>query len=213
MTSSIDLEDYLEKHSSTEDAILKKIYRETNIRMLNPRMVTGHLQGQFLAMLSKMIKPDLILEIGTFTGYSAICLSKGLSPGGMLHTIEINDEIAEIAVDNIKLAGIKNKIEIHKGNALEVVPLLNKKFDLIFIDGEKKEYPEYYKICCRYLKVGGYLIADNILWNGKVLETESNFDVATKAISDFNNLISSNKNFEKTFLPIRDGLLIALLKQ
>jgi caffeoyl-CoA O-methyltransferase len=212
MISSIDLEEYLEKHSTSEDPVLKQIYRETNIRQLNPRMITGHIQGQLLTLLSGMIRPEFILEIGTFTGYSAICLAKGLSQKGKLHTIEIKDEIAEIARGYFKQAGYDDKIEIHIGDALSVIAALNIQFDLIYIDGEKREYPEYLKICLTHLKKGGYLIADNVLWNGKVLESSSVQDSATRAVNDFNRMIGENNHLEKTFLPLRDGLLIARFK-
>jgi len=212
MDSSIDLEAYLEKFSTPEDPILKQIYRETNLRHLNPRMITGHIQGQLLTLLSGMIKPEYILEIGTFTGYSAICLAKGLNKNGKLHTIEVNDEIADIARGYFQLAGLDNKIIIHTGNALSIVPSLNMQFDLIYIDGEKREYPDYFKLCITYLKAGGFIIADNVLWNGKVLEPLSIHDPATKAVNEFNKLVGENQQLEKIFLPLRDGLLIARLK-
>jgi len=212
MISSNDLEQYLERFSTPEDPILRKIYRETNIRMLNPRMNTGHIQGQLISMLSGMLNPALILEIGTFTGYSAICLSKGLIPGGKLHTIELNDEVADIARGYFMLAGLEQNIVTHIGNALSIIPSLKLNFDLIYIDGEKREYPEYFKLSMACLKPGGYLIADNVLWDGKVLESEDKYDPATKAINDFNELVGNCRLLEKIFLPLRDGLLIAQLK-
>jgi caffeoyl-CoA O-methyltransferase len=212
MISANDLEKYLEEFSSPEDPILKQIYRETNIRMLNARMITGHIQGQLLTMFARILKPDLILEIGTFTGYSAICLAKGLNKGGKLHTIEENDEVAEIAGGYFKKAGMDKSIVIHNGNALTVVPKLNMLFDLIYIDGEKIDYPEFYKISIKCLKPGGYLFADNVLWEGKVLKTSALHDKATIAVHKFNQMVKDNKSLEKVILPIRDGLLIARLK-
>ena len=211
MISSNDLEQYLERFSTPEDPILKQIYRETNIRMLNPRMITGHIQGQLLSLLSKMIKPNLILEIGTYTGYSAICLARGLNQGGKLHTIEINDEVAGIAKGYITKAGLDKSIEIHTSNAISLIPALNLQFDLIYIDGEKREYPEFYNVCIKCLKPGGYLIADNVLWDGKVLESSAIYDPATRAVNEFNRLVGENQQLEKIFLPLRDGLLIARL--
>jgi caffeoyl-CoA O-methyltransferase len=212
MISSNDLEQYLERFSTPEDPILAQIYRETNIRMLNPRMITGHIQGQLISLLSGMFRPALILEIGTFTGYSAICLAKGLTPGGRLHTIEINDEVADIARGYFKLAGLEQNILTHVGNALSIIPSLKLNFDLIYIDGEKREYSEYFKLSMACLKPGGYLIADNVLWDGKVLESEDKYDPATKAINEFNELVGNCRQLEKIFLPLRDGLLIARLK-
>jgi caffeoyl-CoA O-methyltransferase len=212
MTFQDELEIYAEKHSSTELPILSKIYRETNIRMLNPRMVSGHLQGLFLSMLSKMIAPKTILEIGTFTGYSAICLSQGLAHGGKLHTIEINDELAETAKAYFVEAGLEDSIVQHIGDAREIIPNLQFQFDLIFVDGEKREYPEYYKLCCNSLKPGGLLLADNVLWNGKVIDDESNTDTATKAIQEFNESVKNDPMFENLLLPLRDGLMMARKK-
>lgn len=210
MTISQELEQYIEKHSTSEDLLLTKIYRETNIRMINPRMVSGHIQGLFLTLIAKMLKPDLILEIGTYTGYSTICLAKGLVPEGKIHTIEINDELGEVAKGYFKETKLENKIQIHIGNAISVIPELNLKFDLIYIDGEKREYTEYYKICVPYIKPGGYLLADNVLWNGKVVEPLVN-DPATKAVLEFNRLISNDPRFENVLLPLRDGLMMAHL--
>jgi caffeoyl-CoA O-methyltransferase len=205
----IDLEKYIEAHSSPELPILTKIYRETNIRYLNPRMVSGHNQGLLLMFISKMISPLSILEIGTYTGYSAICLAQGLKTGGHLHTIEINDEIADIAVKYFAEAGLDDKITIHIGDASQIVPALNTQFDLIFIDGEKREYSEYFNTCIKYLKPGGYLLADNVLWEGKVLDKKHQNDPATAAINSFNNLVNNDLHLENVLLPLRDGLMLA----
>ncbi|MGC8802490.1 MAG: O-methyltransferase [Bacteroidales bacterium] len=201
------LESYLEKHSSEELTILKKIYRETHIKFLNPRMVCGHLQGLFLSLMSKMIKPATILEIGTFTGYSAICLAQGLSAEGRLYTIEVDNEIAEFAQKYIAEAGYSGSIQVIQGDAIEVIPALKEMFDLIYIDGDKKEYPRYLEVCLPVLKAGGYLIADNVLWDGKVLD-EKHKDKATLAMRAFNDAIKNNPSLEKVLLPLRDGLYI-----
>ncbi len=213
MKISHELEQYIENHSTSEDPLLKKIYRETNIRMLNPRMVSGHIQGLFLTFISKMLKPNLVLEIGTYTGYSTICLAKGLASGGVLHTVEINDELIDVAKSYFKEAKLEKQINVHVGNATAIVPALNLKFDLIYIDGEKKEYPEYYKTCAEFINPGGYLIADNILWDGKVVENNFFNDPATLAIREFNNIIKQDDRVENVIVPVRDGLMIARFKQ
>ncbi|HOK52510.1 MAG TPA: O-methyltransferase [Bacteroidales bacterium] len=204
---NIDLETYIEEHCSEELPILRKIYRETHIKYLNPRMVCGHIQGMFLSLLSKMIQPEVILEIGTFTGYSAICLAQGLKPEGTLYTIEVNEEIVEVAQQYIAESEYSKLIQVIHGNAIEVVPQLSTSFDLIYIDGEKAEYPEYLEVCLPHLKVGGYLIADNVLWDGKILNTEAQ-DKATQALRKFNDAIKNNPSLEKVLLPLRDGLFL-----
>lgn len=208
METNIVLEEYLEQYSSDELPILNKIYRETNIRLLNPRMVSGHITGLLLALISKMICPSKILEIGTYTGYSAICLAQGIKSHGKVITIEIDDEIAEIAQGYFNEGGYSEKIELLVGDALIIVPTLNYEFDLIYIDGEKAEYPDYLEVCLPKLKEGGILIADNVLWSEKVLGNEENMDTATKAIAHFNKKIKENNALEKVLLPLRDGLFI-----
>jgi predicted O-methyltransferase YrrM len=213
MEHQLNLEQYIEAHSSPEMPILAKIYRETNVKFLNPRMVSGHIQGMLITMLSKMASPTLILEIGTFTGYSAICLAQGLKPGGKIHTIEVNDEISPIAHGYFIEAGLEHKIIEHVGDARKVIPNLNYNFDLIFIDGEKSEYPEYFHICADFLKTGGYLFADNVLWNEKIIGPNFKDDPTTQAILTFNKLVKEDARFENLILPIRDGLTIARKKQ
>lgn len=204
---NIALETYLQRYSSEELPILTKIYRETHIKYLNPRMVCGHLQGLFLSFLSRMINPRYILEIGTFTGYSAICLAQGLQADGRLYTIEVDDETAELAQKYITEAGYADMIQVIEGNAIEVIPSLNIMFDLVYIDGDKKEYPQYLRVCLPRLKTGGYLIADNVLWDGKVLD-EKQKDKTTLAMRAFNDAIKNNPSLEKVLLPLRDGLYI-----
>lgn len=209
MNLSNDIELYIEKHSSAASPLLQKLYRETHLKMLNPRMLSGHIQGMLLSMISEMCKPSNILEIGTFTGYSAICLAKGLKPDGILHTIEINDETAAFAESYFAEAGLQDKIKLHVGDACEVIKGLNTKFDLVFIDGEKREYPTYFHLCADLINPGGYIIADNVLWDGKVVDPASADDTATRAILEFNKLITEDVRFENFLLPLRDGLMIA----
>jgi len=202
------IEEYILQHIDPEEEILLELTRVTNLSVVHPRMLTGHLQGSILRMLSGMIKPAQILEIGTFTGYSAICLAGGLIENGHMHTIEINDEIVDIASSFIERMGLSSKITIHIGNALDIIPKFNQLFDLVFIDGEKSEYLQYYKMIIEKVRKGGYIIADNILWDGKVVEEEGSNDYFTKGIKQFNNYLLSDGSVEKVILPIRDGLMI-----
>ncbi|MGE0089529.1 MAG: O-methyltransferase [Bacteroidales bacterium] len=203
-----NIEEYILNHSDDEDPVLAELNRETNLKILRPRMLSGHLQGKILEMLSKMIRPDKILEIGTYTGYSAICLAKGLTEKGVLHTIEINDELEEIITKYIQKSGLQNQIHVHFGNALEIIPTLNETFDLVFIDGDKREYFAYYKLILNYVKPGGFILADNVLWSGKVIELETPDDEYTKGIFDFNDFLKNDKRVEKVILPLRDGLTL-----
>jgi len=203
-----NIEEYILNHSDDEDPLLAELNRETNLKILRPRMLSGHLQGKVLEMLSKMIRPEKILEIGTYTGYSAICLAKGLKEDGVLHTIEINDELEEIITKYIQKSGLQKQINVHFGNALEIIPTLNEKFDLIFIDGDKREYLDYYELVLNYLQPGGFILADNVLWSGKVIELETPDDEYTKGIFDFNDFLKNDKRVEKVILPLRDGLTL-----
>jgi len=174
---------------------------------VNPNMTSGHLQGKLLELISKMINPDLILEVGTFTGYSAICLSKGLRSGGKLITIEVNDELASFSHSYFCRAKADTKITQITGNALEIIPQLDLMFDLVFIDGDKREYYEYYQLIIDKLKPGGYVLVDNVLWGEKVLDNETN-DPQTKGIIKFNDMIMKQKNIESVMIPVRDGLML-----
>lgn len=206
------LEQYIRTHSTLEDSVLSQLVRETHLKVINPRMLSGHIQGELLKMFSRMIRPRTILEIGTFTGYSAICLAQGLAAGGLLHTIEIDDELEEFAARFFEKAGLQKQIVQHIGNALEIIPHFTCQFDLIFIDGEKREYPEYYSLCKQKLASGGFIIADNVLWNGKVLEEETDFDKATFSINQFNKQVTSDSETDNILLPYRDGLMIVYKK-
>ena len=201
------LEKFLLEHSTPEDPVLEDLYRQTHIRFVNPNMATGHLQGKFLELISMMIRPENILEIGTFTGYSAICLSKGLKPGGKLITIELNDELSAFAHSYFCRAGAESKITQMTGRAQDIIPGLDIMFDLVFIDGDKREYIKYYRLIIDKVKPGGFILADNVLWGGKALE-KSAADLQTRGIIEFNEMIKNNNKIEKIILPLRDGLMI-----
>jgi len=202
------IEFYCEMHSSKESDLLYRLNRETHLKILNPRMLAGHLQGGFLSMISKMLKPCNILEIGTFTGYSALCLAEGLQPNGELHTIEIDEELEEMITKYFNLSQHKENLHLHIGNALEVIPKLNKPWDLVFIDAEKTEYLHYYEMVLPQVKNGGFLLIDNVLWNGKVTEPIAENDRDTQAIVEFNRYIQHDARVKSLFLPLRDGLLL-----
>jgi caffeoyl-CoA O-methyltransferase len=201
------LEQYILDHSTKEDPLLEDLYRQTHIRFVNPNMVSGHLQGRFLELISGMVQPEYILEIGTFTGYSAICLAKGLRPGGRLITIESNDELAAFAGSYFEKAGLSTVIEQLTGNALDIVQGLDLMFDLVFIDGDKREYVDYYKAVIDKVRPGGFIIADNVLWGGKALEKGTR-DPQARGIIDFNEMICKETDIENLILPVRDGLMI-----
>lgn len=203
-----EIEKYILSHIEPEDLILKELDRETHLNVIGARMISGHLQGQVLTMLSKMIRPQYILEIGTFTGYSAICLAKGLKKDGKLITIEIDDELENLAKKYFKKAGIQHLTEQRIGAALEIIPTLKQNFDLVFIDAHKPEYPAYYKAVFDKVKSGGYIIADNTLWSGKVLETPAIDDLQTRGIVEFNSIIKNDERVEKVILPLRDGMTV-----
>lgn len=206
MNRQKEIEKYILNHIEPEDEILKELDRETHLNVLGARMISGHLQGQVLTMISKMIRPKTILEIGTFTGYSAICLAKGLHEDGKLITIEIDDELENIAKKYFEKAGVRNQIIQRIGKALEIIPTLNETFDLVFIDANKTEYPDYYSAVFDKVNSGGYIIADNTLWNGKVLENTADDDYQTHGIVEFNTIIKNDIRVEKVILPLRDGM-------
>lgn len=202
------IEVYSLEHSQPESDVLQKLNRETHAKVLMPRMLSGHMQGNMLSMLSKMIQPTKILEIGTYTGYSSICLAQGLAEGGTLHTIDINEELKKMAQSFFDEAGLKDKIEIHIGDALEVLPTINESFDLVFIDADKKSYSAYYDLIFDKVNPGGYIIADNVLWSGKVVDNPDTMDPDTLAIDNFNKKVHNDIRVEHMLLPIRDGAMI-----
>ena len=206
--SDSSIEQYILEHSDEESQLLKELNRETHLNVLNPRMISGALQGKLLEMISSMISPERILEIGTFTGYSAICLAKGLKKNGRLHTIEINDELKPVILKYISKAGMNTSIILHIGDALSIIPQLNETFDLVFIDGDKREYCKYFDLIIDKVKAGGFILADNILWNGKIFKDVSPKDDQTAGILQFNDKIKKDPRISRLILPVRDGLMI-----
>lgn len=206
------IEAYSLAHSQPESDVLKKLNRDTHAHVLMPRMLSGHMQGNLLRMLSNMIQPQHILEIGTYTGYSGICLAQGLQEGGKLHTIDINEELEKMVRSFFDEAGLSNKINYYVGNALDIIPTIKEKFDLVFIDADKKNYAAYYDMVFDKVNAGGYIIADNVLWSGKVLDAPEKMDADTKAIDAFNKKIHSDTRVEHLLLPVRDGLMIVRKK-
>jgi predicted O-methyltransferase YrrM len=200
---------YAEAHTSSESDLLRRLNRYTHANVLKPRMLSGHIQGRLLSMFSHMIRPKAVLEIGTFTGYSAICLAEGLQEGGKVYTIDINEELEDIVRPFFVEAGLQDKIDYIIGNALEVISGLTGIFDMVFIDADKINYARYYDLVFDKVRNGGYIIADNVLWSGKVVaETGKKPDIDTQAILDFNLKIQQDARVENVLLPVRDGLLI-----
>lgn len=206
------IEQYAINHSQNESALLKKINRETHANVLQPRMLSGHMQGNFLSMISKMIQPMQILEIGTYTGYSAVCLAQGLMKNGRLHTIDINEELEKTVRNYFKEGNLENNISYYIGDALKIIPEINEQFDIVFIDADKKNYSNYYDLVFEKVKIGGYIIADNVLWSGKVLDLKKNNDHDTLMIDAFNKKVHADTRIEHMLLPVRDGLMIVRKK-
>ncbi|MBQ7878688.1 MAG: O-methyltransferase [Bacteroidaceae bacterium] len=201
------LEDYICKHSSPEGDYLYRLYRATNVEILNPHMASGHIQGRLLKLLVNMIRPKRILEIGTYTGYSAICMAEGLDDDGKLYTFEVDDELEDFTRRWIDGSNVADKIIFTIGSALDSVPLLGEKFDLVFIDGNKREYIAYYNMAMQYLNDGGWIIADNTLWDGHVIEEERQ-DAQTNGVRAFNDFVRADERVEEVIVPLRDGLTI-----
>jgi caffeoyl-CoA O-methyltransferase len=204
---------YAEAHSTPESQVLSKLNRETHLSQVYPQMLSGHLQGTFLRMISHMLSPRRILEIGTFTGYSAINLAMGLhvskEGGGMLHTIEVNPEQEEGIRAFIREAGMEEQVILHIGNALEILPTLHETWDLVFIDADKPNYLAYYNMVLPRVRAGGFIVADNVLWSGKVLGDPAKMDMDTRGICEFNEFVLKDDRVENMVLPLRDGLMIA----
>ncbi|MDE5555673.1 MAG: O-methyltransferase [Muribaculaceae bacterium] len=203
----MELDEYIEGHIDCEPAHLHELYRRTHLTRLYARMCSGHVQGRLLAMLSKMISPKRVLELGTFTGYSALCLAEGLSEDGDLHTIEIDDEAEDELLELFASAPGGERITLHIGDALETIAKLDGEWDLVFIDANKRNYCEYYDLVFPRVKPGGYIIADNTLWDGKVVDPDAH-DAQTEGILAFNDRIASDNRVEKVILPIRDGMTV-----
>ncbi len=205
------VEEYSMLHTTKESELLNKIDRETHLEVLRPRMLSGHFQGRLLSMLSKMISPYRILEIGTYTGYSAICLAEGLTEDGKLYTIDINEELEDRVRQYFLESKYNQQIDLIIGDALNLIPRLNESWDIVFIDADKKNYTKYFNMVVASVKSGGYIIADNVLWSGKVVEKD-HLDEDTLALRVFNDTLSKDPRFEVVLLPVRDGLLIARKK-
>lgn len=203
---SEEINAYCEASSKPQADVLKELERETHLNMLYPQMLSGHLQGKFLSMVSVLLQPQAILEIGTFTGYSAICLASGLSEGGVMHTIEADEELEGTILRFFKKAGVEKKIMLHIGKAAEVIPTLNMQFDLVFIDADKESYPLYYDLVFDKVRKGGFIIADNALWSGKVLNEKR--DAETSGIHTFNQKALNDNRVENVLLPLRDGVML-----
>jgi len=198
---------YAEQHTSKETDVLHNLYRETHIKTIMPQMIAGHLQGAFLSMMSMMIQPKQILEVGTFTGYSAICLCSGLQENGMLHTIDINEELQSMQKQYFEEAGVSKKITTYVGNALNIIPAIDATFDLVFLDADKINYANYYDMVFDKVRKGGYIVADNVLWSGKILDEQKDKDTA--ALDSYNKKIQADERMQNILLPIRDGIMIA----
>lgn len=201
------LENYIEKHTSPETEALQKLNRDTYAHVMMPNMLSGQVQGRFLKMLVTMIQPKTVLEIGTFTGYSGICIAEGMNEGTTLHSIDINEELRGMVEKYVKESGQEKKIKLYTGNALDIIPTINSTFDMVFIDADKKNYSNYYDIVFDKVRKGGYIIADNVLWSGKVVGPK--FDKDTQSIVDYNNKVMTDPRVENVLVPMRDGLMIA----
>ena len=203
------LEKYIQDSSENEPDLLKELSRETHLKVIQPRMITGHFQGRVLSMLSKIINPTNILEIGTYTGYSALCLAEGLRKEGQLHTIDINEELTDFQRRYFDKSAFGSQLIQHTGDALQIIPTLNITFDLIFIDAEKREYPKYFEAVLKKTKPGSIILSDNVLWSGKVVEPVDDKDMATKVLLDYNRMLKNDPRVETVLMPIRDGLTLS----
>jgi len=204
-----ELDDYVVAHSEKEPELLQQLTRETYQKILQPRMLSGHYQGRILSILSKLINPKNILEIGTYTGYSALCLCEGLQKGGALHTIDINEELEDFQRKYFNASPYGEMIKQHIGDAQKIIPTLDSKFDLIFIDADKPNYPKYFNIIIEKMNPGGVILSDNVLWSGKILKELNPNDHSTKALLEYNKLLVEDTRVETVLLPIRDGLTIS----
>ena len=206
---SDDLEDYIEKHSENEPELLARLNKETYQKVLLPRMLSGHFQGRVLSMLSKLVRPLNILEIGTFTGYAALCLCEGMQENGMLHTIDIKEELVDLQRKYFNLSPWGNQIVQHLGEAVSIIPTLDTTFDLVFIDADKENYINYYELVLPKMNKGGIILSDNVLWSGKVVDTLQPNDSSTKVLLEYNLLLKNDPRVETVLLPVRDGLTVS----
>lgn len=208
--SNKEIYNYIDNHSSDESDILYELRRETELKCLNPIMLSGKIQGNFLAIISKLIKPFNVLEIGTYTGYSTLCIAKGLNPVGLIHTIDKNEELLQIQNKYFEKSGLRNQIKQYTGDALAIIPKLKFDFDMVFLDADKENYVKYLELISPILKPGGVLLTDNVLWHGKILESSENQDRVTRLIDNFNKKILEDKSLKTVMLPIRDGISLTL---
>ena len=211
--SNKEIYNYIDNHSSDESDILYELRRETELKCLNPIMLSGKIQGNFLAIISKLIKPFNVLEIGTYTGYSTLCIARGLNPAGMIHTIDKNEELLQIQNKYFEKSGLRNQIKQYTGDALAIIPKLKFDFDMVFLDADKENYVKYLELISPILKPGGVLLTDNVLWHGKILESPENQDRVTRLIDNFNKKILEDKSLKTVMLPIRDGISLTLKLQ
>jgi caffeoyl-CoA O-methyltransferase len=206
---SPELQQYITRHTSPEPALLSQLNRETHTKVMKPRMLSGQVQGRFLSLLSQMIRPRQVLEIGTYTGYSAICLAEGLAPDGLVHTIDVNEELEDMVRDYLARAGLAEKVRYYIGAALELIPTLDYAFDLVFIDADKINNARYYEMVLDKVVPGGFILVDNVLWSGKVVQqSPKKIDADTQSILDFNARIQADDRVENLLLPLRDGLMM-----
>jgi caffeoyl-CoA O-methyltransferase len=212
MESDLDLDQYIKAHIAAEEDFLKELDRETNLTCVHPRMLSGHVQGKILYMLCKMINPRRVLELGTYTGYSAISMGLALADDALIHTIELHDELEGIISKYIERAGLRKKIICHFGDAKDIVPTLSEQFDMVFIDADKREYPAYYEMVFDHVKPGGYIFADNILWDGKVVDPKEQNDPQTRGIIAFNQMVQDDPRVENVIFPFIDGMMVVRKK-
>jgi predicted O-methyltransferase YrrM len=205
--------DYLRSHSSPMSDALQWLERETHIRTNHARMLSGHELGKLLSLISELARPARILELGVFTGFSTICLAEGLAEGGTIHAVEINDELEELIREGYRRAGIEERVQLHFGDAKQIVPQLEGPFDLVYIDANKREYPDYYRLVFDKVAPGGLILADNVLWDGKVFQEPMPEDAQTRGIAAFNDLVAADERVENFILPVRDGLSVIRKKQ
>jgi predicted O-methyltransferase YrrM len=207
-SGSEELHEYCERYTSPQNELLENIERQTHLKTTQPRMLSGHLQGRFLSMISKLHQPDRILEIGTFTGYASLCLAEGLSQEGMLHTVEINEELDPIIRKHWADSPLKDKMKLHIGDAKEFIVDMDENWDLVFLDAAKKDYPTFFELLQSKMDEGGIIIADNVLWSGKVLD-DNNTDKSTTALRKYAQVVYEHPDWEQIMVPLRDGLLIS----
>lgn len=206
------LDEYVVEHSQQEPKVLQELSKETWQKVLNPRMLSGAFQGRVLSMISKIIRPTNVLEIGTYTGYSAICIAEGLHPEGVIHTLDKNEELEDLQNKYFEKSGYRDQIKQHFGNALDIIPTLDQTFDLVFIDADKSNYSNYFNLIIDKMNSGGIILSDNVLWSGKVIKKLDSKDIDTKALIAYNSLLNSDGRIETVLLPIRDGLTISRVK-